>query len=126
CYFTNFSGAYEYAYDLEDLGAYYRLYEELMRHWKSVLRVPILEVRYEDMVAEQERTSRRLVEFCGLEWQARCLAFHENKREVATASFDQVRKPVYRASVGRWRHYAAHLDPLRQALGLASEREERK
>ncbi len=126
CYFTNFSGAYEYAYDLEDLGAYYRLYEKLMRHWKSVLRVPILEVRYEDMVAEQERTSRRLVEFCGLEWQAQCLAFHENKREVATASFDQVRKPIYRASVERWRHYATYLDPLRQALGIAADSDDRR
>jgi hypothetical protein len=126
CFFTNFSGAHEYAYDLHDLGTYYGLYKDLMGYWRSTLRIPMLDVRYEDMVANQEETSRRLVEFCGLEWEPNCLAFYETNRGIATASFDQVRQPIYRTSVGRWKNYAAHIGPLRQALGLASEHEEGK
>ena len=78
----------------------------------------MLEVRYEELVAEPEATSRRLVEFCGLPWDARCLRPHENPRAVRTVSKLQVRRPIYSSSVGRWRRYARHLAPLRQALGL--------
>jgi tetratricopeptide (TPR) repeat protein len=118
CFFQNFRVLY-YTWDLEDLAFYYRRYEQLMAHWRAVLPLRICEVAYEDLVADQEGVSRRFVEFCGLEWDDRCLAFEENRRPVQTASKLQVRRPVYASSVGRWRRYAAHLEPLRQALGLA-------
>lgn len=117
CFFMFFSGL-NFSWDLDDLGRYYRDYERLMAHWKAVLPVPVLEVVYEDLVANQEQVSRRLVDFCGLEWDERCLKFYESRRTVQTASKLQVRQPIYTKSVGRWRHYAAHLGPLRQALGL--------
>jgi hypothetical protein len=81
------------------------------------LPLPMLEVAYEDVVADLESVSRRLVAFCGLEWEDRCLRFHENQRLVQTISRVQVRKPLYTSSVARWRRYAAHLGPLLQALG---------
>jgi hypothetical protein len=121
CYFQNFSGV-EFAWSLEDLGTYHAEYERLMAHWKQVLPLRIMEVQYEDLVARQEAVSRELIAFCGLEWQDRCLAFHENRRPVRTASAAQVRRPMYASSVGRWKHYAAHLEPLRQALAAADER----
>lgn len=116
CYFQPFSGDYGFAYDLGHLGAYYRLYENLMAHWRQVLRLPLFEVRYEDLVADQEMTIRALLEFCGLPWDDRCLKYYETERTVATASFDQVRKPIYAGSVGRWKRYEAHLAPLMAAL----------
>jgi hypothetical protein len=105
--------------DLEHLGRYHRDYERLMAHWREVLPLPVLDVVYEELVADTERVSRQLVEFCGLPWDERCLRFYENPRPVRTVSKLQVRRPVYGSSVGRWRRYAAHLAPLRQALGLA-------
>ena len=116
CYFQPFSGEYSFTYDLGHLGAYYRLYENLMVHWRQILRVPVFEVRYEELVADQERMIRALIEFCGLPWDDRCLKFYETERTVATASFDQVRKPIYAGSVGRWRRYEAYLEPLISAL----------
>jgi hypothetical protein len=93
-----------------------------MAHWQKVLPLPVLEVAYEDLVAQQEKVSRRLVEFCGLEWDERCLRFHENDRQVRTLSLMQVRQPMYGTSVGRWRRYAAHLGPLLQALGYPEQK----
>ncbi len=90
-----------------------------MRHWERVLPVPLFELRYEELTAEQEAVSRRLVEFCGLEWDERCLRFHETERPVRTASTLQVRRPMYRSSVGRWKRYEVHLGPLLEALGDA-------
>jgi hypothetical protein len=118
CYFQNFESI-PFAASLEDLGHYHREYERLMAHWQRVLPLRMMEVRYEDLVARQEPISRELVAFCGLEWQERCLAFYENPRPIRTASVLQVRRPMYANSVGRWRRYAAHLEPLRKALGLA-------
>jgi tetratricopeptide (TPR) repeat protein len=107
-----------FTWDLGDLGRYYREYERMMAHWRAVLPLPVLDVVYEELVADPEGGSRRLVEFCGLAWDERCLRFHQNLRPVRTVSKLQVRRPVYTSSVGRWRRYAAHLGPLRQALGL--------
>jgi len=90
-----------------------------MDHWQGVLPVPILELRYEDLIADQEGVSRRIVEFCNLPWDERCLNFHETTRRVRTASFWQVRQPVYATSVGRWCAFADHLGPLFEALGHA-------
>jgi tetratricopeptide (TPR) repeat protein len=119
CYFQPFVGHHPYAQDLGDLGAYYREYRRLMAHWTGVLDIPVLEVRYEDLVAEPEAHSRRMIDFLGLPWDDACLRFHESGRAVATSSYDQVRRPVYKASAGRWRHYEAHLGPLLEALGEA-------
>ena len=116
CYFQDFSRTHAYSYDLAHLGAYYNDYRRMMAHWRTVLRIPVMDVSYEDLVADQEAISRELIEFCGLEWDDSCLNFHETKRFVATASYDQVRRPLYRKSVARWKHYEQNLDPLIKAL----------
>ncbi len=117
-YFQNFAGHHPYGYDLSNLGHYYRQYERLMDHWHRVVPTPILDMPYEDVVADQEGMTRRLLEFCGLEWDERCLAFHENERSVLTSSFAQVRKPIYTSSVAKYKRYEKHLGPLRDALGI--------
>ncbi len=119
CYFQEFAHGQPFAYDLDALGRYYRDYQRLMAHWRAVLPSPILDVPYEALVADQEGWSRKLVAFLGLPWDERCLAFYENERLVRTASFWQVRQPIYASSIGRWRHYARHLGPLFAALGIA-------
>jgi tetratricopeptide (TPR) repeat protein len=116
CFFQYFRGL-NFTWNLEDLGHYYRDRERLMAHWCSVLPNRILEVVYEDLIANQETVSRRLIEFCGLQWHERCLHFHENRRPVKTSSVLQVRQPIYKSSVERWRHYESHLKPLFEALG---------
>ena len=115
CYFQYFQRAH-FAWDLGDLGRYYRAYERLMDHWRAVLPVPLLDVVYEEVVAHQEAESRRLVAFCGLPWDDRCLRFYESRRPVQTASKLHVRRPIYTTSVGRWRRYEKHLGPLLEAL----------
>ncbi len=115
---TFFTGSVPNAFDLTNLGLYYRQYERLMDHWRRVLPVPMLEVRYEDLIADQAGVSRQLIDYCGLAWDDRCLAFHKTKRVVLTASYQQVRHPIYSNSIGRWRRYEKHLGPLRDALGL--------
>lgn len=121
CYFQNFDKRLPYSYDLTQLGLYYAQYRRLMAHWYTVLDAPLMEVRYEDLVADLEGISRELVKFCGLPWDPRCLRFYETQRVISTASYDQVRQPLYSRSVGRWRHYERHLGPLRQALAQASQ-----
>lgn len=111
-----FRDAQPFTYDLAELGGYYLLYDELMRHWRSVLPQSMHEVRYEDLVADQEAVSRRLLEFCGLPWDEGCLEFHRTERPVQTASRLQVRQPLYASAVGRWRRYEGQLAPLRQIL----------
>jgi tetratricopeptide (TPR) repeat protein len=117
-FFQNFKGEHAYKWDLGDLGDYYRLYERLMQHWEQVLPNPMFEVRYEEMVANQEELSRRLIEFCGLEWDDACLEFYKSERSVKTASHWQVRQPIYQSSAERWRRYEDHIGPLVEALGL--------
>jgi len=117
CYFQLFKRQHAYAYELETLGLYYRRYDELMDHWRRVLPLPIFELRYENLIADQESVTRALVEFNGLPWDDRCLAFQELEREVRTASVWQVRQPIYTHSVGRWRRYERFLRPLIAALG---------
>ena len=87
-----------------------------MEHWKSVIPKKILDVHYEDLIAEQETQSRRLVAFCGLDWDDACLDFHTADRQVRTASRWQVRQPVYASSIGRWKNYRHQLEPLRVAI----------
>jgi tetratricopeptide (TPR) repeat protein len=105
-----------FANDLNDLGRYYRDYQRLMSHYRSVLPNQILDVPYEALVDDQAGWTRKLIDFLGLPWEDRCLAFHETERPISTPSFWQVRQPIYRSSVGRWRHYKKHLEPLFAAL----------
>jgi len=121
---TGFS-YYDYAYDLADTGAYYAGFERLIAHWRAVLPPErFTELAYEDLVADQEGETRRILDFCGLEFDPRCLAFHENAAPVATASSVQVRSPIYASSIGRWRRYGPGLAPLRSALEAAGIRVE--
>ena len=122
CFSKLFTAAQDFTYDLGELGRYYRKYVELMAHWRSVLPAGrMLEIRYEDVIADLEASARRIVDHCRLEWDPRCIAFHEARRPVRTASASQVRRPIYRSSQGRWRAYAAHLGPLVAALGDIAE-----
>jgi len=116
CFFQNFGEPHGFTLDLAHLGAYYREYERLMAHWHRVLPAPIFDLCYEELTADQEAVSRRLVAHCGLEWDERCLRFNETERAVRTASTLQVRKPIYRSAVGRWKRYEKHLGPLLEAL----------
>ena len=116
CYMTDFEVANGFQSELRHVGTYYRQYERLMAHWKSVLKLPMLEVRYEDVVNDVEGQARRMLEFLSLPWDERCLSFHQSRRPVTTASRDQVRRPLYASSVGRWRHYEKHLSELIGAL----------
>ena len=117
CFSKLFTGQLHYSYDLAELGRFYRAYAGLMAHWRAVLPPQVLcEVRYEDVVADLEGQARRLLDHCGLDWDARCLAFHENKRPVRTASAAQVRRPLYASSVGRWGAFADLARPLLAAL----------
>ena len=118
CYFQDFGGSHDYAYDLANLGFYYRHYQRLMAHWRRALGLPLLEVRYEDVVNNPERVTREMLKFCGLKWDPRCLRFYDqdNDEQVATASFMQVREPIYQRAIGRWKHYETHLGALQRAL----------
>jgi tetratricopeptide (TPR) repeat protein len=107
-----------YAYDLAELGRYYRSYDSVMAHWHELLPPKvILDVQYEDLVANIEEQARRMIAHCGLEWDARCLNFHLTERPVRTASAVQVRRPIYETSVGQWRKYEPFLGSLLSALG---------
>lgn len=115
-YFQDFSSNHPYAYDMENLGSYYQGYLKLMAHWRKVLTLPMLEINYEDLIENQEPLSRKLVEFCGLQWHESCLQFHKTQRFVRTASYDQVNRPLYRQSLARWKNYEKHITPLLTAL----------
>jgi tetratricopeptide (TPR) repeat protein len=118
CYCQTFLGELNFAYDLGELGRYYKAYAALMAHWRTVLPAEtMLEIRYETLVENFEAEARRLIGFCGLAWEDRCLRFHETKRAVRTASAVQVRRPLYHEAIGRWKDYAQQLEPLRAALG---------
>ncbi|MFC5578492.1 sulfotransferase [Lysobacter niabensis] len=117
---------YDYSFDLLDTGRYYLRFDRLMAYWKQRLPGRILEIQYEDVVANQEASTRQLLDFCGLEWDEACLRFEENASRVATASAVQVRSPIYRSAVQRWRHYEAHLEDLLQLLESGGVHCERK
>ena len=118
CYCNQFSGEnLAYSSNLTSLGHVYREYFGLMAYWKDALSIPVLDVSYEAVVDDAEQWARRVLEFCGLEWEAECLNFHEAKRQVHTASYNQVRQPVYKSAVNRWMNYERYLGPLKAALG---------
>ncbi|MDH5764377.1 MAG: sulfotransferase [Gammaproteobacteria bacterium] len=118
-YFQEFAGHHDYAYNLENLGRYYSAYKHLMHHYRDVDNIPFLEVVYEDLVANTEAVSRKMIEYCGLEWNEQCLRYYESDRVVRTASYDQVNKPIYTSSIEKWKHYTSQLKPLEKALNEA-------
>jgi tetratricopeptide (TPR) repeat protein len=116
CYSRHFASGHLFANDLRELGLYHRAYERLMAHWRVVLPADrFVEVAYEDVVDDLEGEARRLVGFCGLDWDAACLKFHERHRPLRT-SISEVRQPIYRSSVARWKPYERQLAPLIRAL----------
>jgi tetratricopeptide (TPR) repeat protein len=118
--FSRLFGKKTFTSDLGTLGRYYRAYSDLMEHWRTVLPPgAMLEVQYEDLVQDFEGQARRLVDYCGLAWDARCLAFHQTSRPVRTASVTQVRQPIYRSAIGRWEPYRQFLGPLLEGLGTS-------
>ncbi len=119
CYFQHFSHGQQFSYDQSDIVFYYKCYRELMAHWENTITLPIMKVQYEDLVLETESTTRALLEFIGLEWEPGCLDFHTSTEPVLTASYEQVRRPVYDSSINRWRHYAPYITTLID--GLASQ-----
>lgn len=112
---TNFS-YYSYSYDLLDTAAYYVMFDELMSFWRQRFPGRVLEIQYETLIDDQEAQTHCLLEHCGLSWNERCLNFHNNEAAVATPSKSQVRQPMYRGAMGRWRHYEKYLAPAREYL----------
>lgn len=113
CYSLHFNGDLDFTYDLGMLGRYYQRYIKVMEHWHRTLPPGrILDVRYEDTVADIETQARRILDYIGLPWDPSCLKFYETKRPVATASVTQVRQPIYSSSVARWKRFEKHLGPL--------------
>lgn len=122
CYFHDFAGVLSFVHDLEHIAAYWRDYQRLMAHWCSVLPLPILDVVYEDLVADQAGQTRRMLDFIGLPWDDACLRFEKNDRITMTDSNRQVRRAMYTSSVGRWKNYEKHLAPLIAAIGAPPAR----
>ena len=117
CYFQNFAGpGIPFSYRLEDIALYFNEYLRVMAHWRQTTALALYELVYEELILDQERVSRELVDFLGLDWDPACLRFHELDRTVATASHAQVRRPLYRGSVGRYRRYRRHIAPLEAAI----------
>lgn len=114
--FAQSSPFYDYSFDLLDTGRYYVMFDRLMAHWKRVMPGRILEIDYETIVDDQERSTRRLLEFCGLSWDEACLRFDQNEAPVSTASAVQVRQPLYRSALHRWKRYEKQLTGLHSLL----------
>jgi tetratricopeptide (TPR) repeat protein len=123
CCFSNlkqlFAKGQEFTYSAHDIARYYRTYLTLMRHWNDVLPGAILRVQHEDVVDDLDGSVRRLLDFCGLEFEPQCIEFHKTVRSVRTASSEQVRQPLYREGIDQWKHFEPWLGPLKSALGDA-------
>ena len=121
CCFSNFKQLFasgqEFTYSFEDIAHYYRSYVRLMAHWDAVLPGKVLRVQHEEVVADLEGNVRRILEFCGLDFEPACLEFYKTARSVRTASSEQVRQPIYREGLDQWRNFEPWLGPLREALG---------
>lgn len=117
-YFQNFTWTHDYAIKLDRIGHFYNQYDRLIKHWENVIDIPIMTCQYEDMVEDKVAMSKKLIEFCGLEWDEKILDFQDSKRAIATASYDQVRQPMYKTSRERWRNYEKHIQPLIDALDV--------
>jgi hypothetical protein len=121
CCFSNFKQLFasgqEFTYSLEDIARYYRMYVRLMDHWDAVLPAKVLRVQHESVVDDLEGNVRRILDYCGLEFEPACLEFHKTERSVRTASSEQVRRPINREGVDQYRNFEPWLAPLRNALG---------
>jgi tetratricopeptide (TPR) repeat protein len=121
-FFQSFNEHHQYAFDQENLVHYRHEYERLMQHWREVMPANrYFEFDYENLVADQEGISRKLIDFCGLEWDDACLSYHQNEQTIRTASVWQVRQKIYTTSVERWRHYEPYIKPLMALLGTPTE-----
>ncbi len=114
-------GSHKYAYNLKELGEYHNLYEDLMAHWRKVMPDQFYEIKYEALTTNQEDESRKLLDYCGLEWQDACMDFYKSKRKIKTASVFQVRQPMSTKSVDLWKHYGDALQPLLDVLHIPEE-----
>jgi len=120
CYSKLFTNGLLFSYDLGEIGRYYRSYRDLMDHWQQVLPPDfMLDVSYENVVDSLETEARRIIAYCGLPWDDRCISFHRTNRPVRTAGAVQVRQPLFRTSIDRWRHYESHLGLLIAGLMTA-------
>jgi tetratricopeptide (TPR) repeat protein len=123
CCFSNFKQLFasgqEFTYGMEEIARYYRSYLELMQHWDEVLRGKVLRIHYEDLLEDLEPQVRRILGFCGLEFEPACLEFYKTERSVFTASSEQVRQPLFREGLDQWQHYEPWLGPLKNMLGDA-------
>ena len=117
-----FAEGQEFTYGLEGVGTYYRDYVELMDHWDKVLPGQVLRVQYEEVVADLDTQVRRILDYCGLEFEDSCINFYETDRSVRTPSSEQVRQPIYQSGIEQWKNFESNLDPLKQALGPILER----
>jgi hypothetical protein len=126
CCFSNlkqlFAKGQEFTYSVDDIARYYRTYLELMRHWEGVLPGWVLRVHHEDVVEDLESQVRRILDFCGLPFEAACMEFHQTARSVRTASSEQVRQPINRDGLDQWWNFEPWLGPLKVALGDALTR----
>lgn len=123
CCFSNlkqlFANGQEFTYSIDDIARYYRTYLDLMEHWDEVLPGRVLRVWHEDVVDDLEVNVRRMLDFCGLQFEPKCVDFHKTERSVRTASSEQVRQPIFREGLDQWKHYEGWLAPLKDALGDA-------
>ena len=117
CFQQLFGEGQEFTYGLEEVGRYYRAYVRLMDHWDAMLPGHVLRVMHEDVVDDLETQVRRILDFCDLPFEESCVHFHRTERNIRTPSSEQVRQPIYREGIARWRRYEARLAPLRAALG---------
>jgi len=115
-YFLYFGKQHKYSFDLENLGHWYKDYLRLTDHWNSLFGNSILEIEYDDTVNNPEQSARKLIEYCGLDWTDDCNEFHKVERRVKTASHWQVRQPIYKSSLDRWKRYDRHIGPLKEIL----------
>jgi hypothetical protein len=120
CCFSNFKQLFaagqEFTYGIEDIARYYRSYVELMGHWDDVLPGKVLQVQYEQVVEDLQGEVRRILDFCGLDFEPACLEFYKTERSIRTASSEQVRQPIFKSGVDQWRSYETWLEPLKRAL----------
>jgi hypothetical protein len=123
CCFSNlkqlFASGQEFTYGIQDIAHYYRMYLDLMRHWDAVLPGRVLRVSYENLVQDLDGNVRRMLNFCGLEFEPACVEFYKTKRVVYTASSEQVRQPIFHEGLSQWSNYEPWLDLLKESLGDA-------
>tara|TARA_B100000787_G_scaffold89074_1_gene65843 strand:+ start:264 stop:2282 length:2019 start_codon:yes stop_codon:yes gene_type:complete len=126
CCFSGFKQLFaegqDFTYGLEEIGTYYKDYVELMDHWDKVLPGKVLRVQYEDVVEDLDTQVRRILDYCGLDFEDSCISFHETERSVRTPSSEQVRQPIYQSGVDQWKNFEANLEPLKTALGPVLKR----